>query len=189
MNNGGLLVTFISITSFLMRTPVLILRLSVVCLILSFPSEGKDPGTRPLNTIALNLYGDASVLSIRYERLFPVSNWIFITGNTGIGFDEPTLGYTMGYNTPPDQYMVTFPHQVTCNIGGGRHFFEFGLGGSFLFQESDTQYFLYPVAGYRMQPLRSDRLNIRLFGVVPFSGTGDEKMIINPVGVSIGFCF
>jgi hypothetical protein len=185
---GGLFITSIIPDTILMRMSVLIWFSAVSCMIITSHCPGQDPD-RPLNNISLNLNGDASLLSIHYERLILINHRIFFTGNTGIGFDEPTLGYSMGYNSPPDQYLITFPHHISCNFGRGRHFFEVGAGGSYLWTKKDRQYFLYPVAGYRMQPMRSERVNLRIYCAIPVMNTGNEKTIFNPVGVSIGICF
>lgn len=144
---------------------------------------------RPLNNAAINICGDASVLSLHYERLLRLNSHLFLSGKLGVGFDEPTLRYLFGYMTSPDNYLVTIPHHLTGNLGQGRHFFEFGLGGSLVLEGSGHQYLFYPVAGYRLQPLKTNRIHLRIYGTLPVSGNKDLRDRFTPWGTSIGISF
>ncbi len=144
---------------------------------------------RPLNNAAINICGDASILSLHYERLFVLNPNLLLAGKLGIGFDEPTIKYLFGYTTPPNDYFIALPHHLTCNLGKGRHFFEFGLGGSLVWEGSSRDYCLYPVAGYRLQPMKTNKLHIRFYGALPISGNEEVNAQFTPLGLSLGICF
>lgn len=148
-----------------------------------------DSGERPLNNAAVNICGDVAVLSLQYERLLFLNPHLFLAGKLGIGFDEPTLKYLFGYMTPPDNYLITIPHHLTGNLGRGRHFLELGIGGSLILERSGNQYLFYPVAGYRLQPLKTNRIHFRLYASLPFSGNKDLTDQFTPWGSSIGISF
>ena len=81
---------------------------------------------RPLNSINLNLLGDASLISINYERQFLVSPAFILSSKLGLGYNFEFIIFGN-----PEHYL-TIPHHITGNIGKGRHFFEFGLGGTII---------------------------------------------------------
>jgi hypothetical protein len=147
------------------------------------------PERRPLNNMAVNICGDASILSLHYERLLFLNPNLFIAGKLGIGLDEPTIRHLFGYMSPPENYFITMPHHLTLNLGKKRHFFEFGLGGSLILQGSGDHYVFYPVAGYRLQPLKTNRIYLRFYGTQPISGNEDIKDQFTPWGSSIGISF
>jgi len=147
------------------------------------------PERRPLNNMAVNICGDASILSLHYERLLFLNPNLFIAGKLGIGLDETTIRYLFGYMSPPENYFITMPHHLTLNLGKKRHFFELGLGGSLIWEGSNRNYCLYPVTGFRLQPMKMNNLNIRFYGVFPFSGNEDIKGHFTPLGLSLGICF
>lgn len=144
---------------------------------------------RPLNNVAVNICGDASLISFHYERIFLVNPNLFLAGKLGVGFDEPTIRYLLGYSTPPENYFITIPHHITCNFGKRKHFFEIGLGGSLVWEASTRNYLLYPVVGYRLQPLKTNAVNLRIYGTLPFSGNEEVKANFTPLGLSLGICF
>ena len=154
------------------------------------PAQNKEYSSdfRPLNIITVNLCGDASLISLYYERLFLINPTIFLTGKLGIGLNEATLQYIFGYKHSLEVYFITIPHHITCNFGKGIHFFETGMGGSMIYRNTDQNYFLYPIIGYRIQPLKSDRVNFRIFGIIPFSGYDHEEICFSPLGLSLGIC-
>ena len=144
---------------------------------------------RPTNDINLNLLGDASFFSDNYERLFLINpDRFFITGDLGFGYTEEFHLCIFGPCSSPVSD-ITIPHRITGNLGWKRNFFEFGLGGTLISTTTPAHYFLYPIVGYRLQPLKSDRVNFRIFAEYPLPGFRSEYLIFIPVGWSVGYCF
>jgi hypothetical protein len=144
---------------------------------------------RPINNFNLNLLGDASIISINYERQFIVSPIFILSSKLGLGYNEEFQLCIFGpCSSPPEKYL-TMPHHITGNFGKGRHFFEFGLGGTIINGNTTQPYLLYPIVGYRIMPLRSDKLNFRMFGLIPFSGLETDDILFIPFGYSFGISF
>jgi len=114
--------------------------------------------SRPRNNFYGNIFGDASALSVNYERLVVIGPNLFLAGKVGLGvrFEEllPFALYTYS----------TFPFHVTANLGRRTHFFEMGTG---LTTEAggptpkDAGYdptHEYVIVGYRFQPIKADHL-------------------------------
>jgi hypothetical protein len=149
-----------------------------------------------LNNLSVSLCGDASILSFHYERLRFIGPSVFLTGDLGIGFNQATLRYLFGYPCSPEYYFISLPHHITTNVGKRIHFFEFGIGGSLIFLDTehdyfstvitDRNYFIYPVFGYRIQPLQSNRMHFRIYGIIPFSGYDHGEIHFSPLGISLG---
>lgn len=151
------------------------------------PIEPVD--SRPLNSIYINLLGDASLISINYERLYLVSPTSILSSKLGLGYNEKFQLCLYGPCSPPDKYL-TIPHHITGNLGKGRHFFEFGLGGTIMIGNTNHPYLLYPIVGYRILSLRSDKMNFRVFVQFPFSGKLDtHNILFIPFGLSFGISF
>jgi len=151
--------------------------------------KSANPEKRPLNNAAINICGDVSILSLQYERLLFLNPHLCLAGKLGIGFDEPTLRYLFGYLSPPDDYLITIPHHLTGDLGQGRHFFEFGLGGSLVLERTSRQYLFYPLAGYRLQPLKTNRIHLKIYASLPVSGNKDLRDRFTPWGSSLGISF
>jgi hypothetical protein len=148
---------------------------------------------RPLNSISLNLLGDASKLSINYEKQFLVGESFILTTKFGLGYNHEFRICLFGPCSSPLKYYLTIPHHFTANLGKRRSFFEFGLGGTILYGETSQPYILYPIIGYRFLPLQSNKFNFRLYFQPPIQeiegefGHPDIGWI--PVGISIGSSF
>jgi hypothetical protein len=152
------------------------------------PAQGQAYRSRPVHNLALNFLGDISLVSIHYENVLEFSPTFFLTGKLGVGYNsdlDPT-GF-MGYEVV--ETFTTIPHHLTLNVGQRIHFFEFGLGGTFLLGEFCQGYDLYPIVGYRIYPLRTNRFNFRVFLLYPLTGLGWDIGVVSPVGLSTGFCF
>lgn len=141
---------------------------------------------RPINGISLSLLGDASIISFHYERLFLIRNNFFITGKLGLGYIEEFQLCLFGSCSTPEKYL-TIPHHITGNIGRGKNFFEFGLGGTIINGNTSQHYLLYPIVGYRLQPKRSNKFNLRIFAEFPVSRV--EDILFVPFGLSMGIYF
>jgi hypothetical protein len=140
--------------------------------------------SRPRNNIYLNLLGDASIISINYERLFVSTPSTFLSGKLGIGYNEEFQLCIFGpCSSPPDKYL-TIPHHFTCNYGlrESIHFLEFGFGGTLI---NGNEYYLDLIIGYRIQPKNSNKLNFRIFVSIRLRDGGGDILYI-PGGLSIG---
>jgi hypothetical protein len=145
--------------------------------------------TRSKNNINVNLFGDASAISINYERLFLISSHCFITGKIGIGYNEEFKLTIWGPTSPPEKYL-TLPFHITGNLGKGRHFFEFGLGETIINGKTNQHFWFYPIVGYRLQPLRSKKANFRFACSIPFYNSNkSETIIFIPIGFNVGISF
>ncbi len=144
---------------------------------------------RPINNINLNLLGDASIISVNYERQIIVSSIFILSSKLGLGYNEEFQICIWGPCSTPSEKYLTIPHHITGNIGKGKHFFEFGLGGTIINGNTTQPYLLYPIFGYRILPLNSNKLNFRIFGQIPFSGTETEDILFIPFGLSLGVSF
>ena len=141
---------------------------------------------RPVNGIVINLLGDASMISVNYERLLLIRETFFIAGDLGLGYNEEFELNIFGSYSAPDKYL-TIPHRITGNVGRGQHFFEFGLGGTVITGNTNQNYLFYPILGYRLQPIKSNRFNFRVFGEFPFPRVKD--IVFTPFGLSLGLYF
>jgi hypothetical protein len=177
--------------------------LQIVLTLLSIRSFAQDSTEfnigRPRNSVHLNFLGNASILSLNFERLYLINTTTFLSFNLGVGYNKNNvLGntlYFMGTTPPPLERVLTIPHSITLNIGKRKHFFEGGLGGSTFLGNSNSNYFLFPIIGYRRQPLESALFNFRVFLNIPLNG-GDElngwdesSFLFSPLGLSVGLCF
>ena len=109
----------------------------------------KQSSTRPLNNINLNLLGDGALLAINYERLFVVKSNVMLSAKVGYGYYQEIC---FVFCKDLVEYR-TIPLHLTANIGTGSHFLEVGLGGNITVGYSNHN--IYPIIGYRLQPLRT----------------------------------
>lgn len=159
--------------------------------------------SRPVDNVNVNLLGgDGSLISINYEHIYIVKNNFFLSGKGGLGYNREfqlniCIWGPCEPPPPPEQY-VTIPHHITGNLGKKRHFLEFGLGGTIVFGNTYQHYYLYPLLGYRIQPLHSDKHNFRIFGSLPIWGLAStpwgpykegSTIMFLPFGLSMGICF
>lgn len=172
-----------------MKKLVLTIILVISTTILSAQKNSDSTKTRPINNININLLGDASLISLNYERLFFIRPIFMLTGKLGLGYNEEFQVCIWGPCTTPNKYL-TIPLHITGNVGKGRHFFEFGIGGTRIIGHTNQPYYIYPLIGYRLNPLKKNRVNFRIVGQIPFSGVlYTDDILFVPVGFSLGFCF
>jgi len=165
-------------------------RIGAILLVLSLAlpeiQAGSNPFLRPINNVNLSLFGDASILSLNYERFFVNNRKFFLAGRIGVGYSE-------SQGLPAENTsLVGFPLHLTGNYGERKHYFEFGLGSTLLFygKMDYWDFALYPVVGYRFQPYKKDKFSFRLFASYPLTDKIDIKNYwFFPIGVSVGFCF
>jgi hypothetical protein len=158
--------------------------------ILSFAQNQIETGkTRPLNIISLNFLGDASLISFNYERLFLVNPSLILSSKLGIGINEEFQFCFFGPCTSSPDKFLTIPHHITGNVGKGKHLFEFGFGGTIIKGDTTQPYLVYPIVGYRILPLKSNKINFRIFGQIPFPGIETDKILFIPFGLNFGVSF
>lgn len=145
-----------------------------------------DSIPRPSNYMVLGLLGEASIISLNYERIIGINEKMFVSAKIGVGLSERNTDL-FGSGA----YIVAgFPHHVTLNLGGPKAFFEVGMGGSYLSGSLDgslESYFLYPVIGVRSLSAQINRASFRFF--VHFPVAGFEDIYYIPLGLSFGFGF
>jgi hypothetical protein len=105
----------------------------------------------------------------------------------GLGFNEE-FQICLESCSSPEKY-TTVPHHITANFGRGRGFFELGCGGTFVSGNTNQHYIFYPIFGYRLLPLTSNKMNFRFFGELPFSGIETDDVFFFPFGISFGWGF
>ena len=138
--------------------------------------------------INVNLLGNASIASISYERNYIVKEKLTVAGSLGLGFNTEYRFCFGGCSSPSNKYL-TIPHFITGNLGKKKEFFEFGVGGTFLFGKGDIQYLPFPIIGYRLQSLQHNNSYFRFMLSVPFYGWGKTEVFFSPVGISMGKSF
>ena len=85
---------------------------------------------------------------------------------------------------------MIIPHHITGNLGKGKHLFEFGVGASIILGNTNQNYLLYPIVGYRIHPLKSNKLNFRVNLSIPYTAIGyTEDIMFSPFGLSAGIIF
>lgn len=183
-----------------MKKIILITFLLIAKVILFAQNHKELTDTRPLNSVNVNLLGDASMISVNYERQFLVSPAFILTSKIGLGYNEEFQICVFGPCPPPDTYFI-IPHHITGNLGKGKHLLEFGLGGTIINGNttcnrcSPQPYLLYPIVGYRILPLKSDKFNFRIFGQIPLNANWDggsvtsSGIFFSPFGLNFGISF
>ena len=144
---------------------------------------------RPVNSIYINLLGDASIISINYERILSIDAPVIFTSKLGLGFNERLDFRWSGAPSEPPVYLLTIPYHITGNLGKGRHLFEIGMGGTIIIGNTNYPYLSYPIVGYRILPLRSNKINFRIYVQIPFSGLDPGDVLFIPFGFSLGRSF
>ncbi|MBT34180.1 MAG: hypothetical protein CMO01_31335 [Thalassobius sp.] len=177
----------------LMRMLILVALQLTVSVALFAQDDDELIDERPLNSISLNLLGDASLISINYERQFIINPSFILSSKLGAGFNKEfqlNLCFSGSCPNPPSpDTFFTIPHHITGNIGKERHFFEFGLGGTNIVGNTSQPYLFYPIIGYRLLPEEADNINFRIFLQIPFSGLDTDKIVFSPLGLNFGISF
>ena len=139
---------------------------------------------RPLNSINFSVLGNGSKVAFYYEHMFRINPWFFISGAFGFGYSEEENLFYIGTQPPPHKY-TTLSHFVSANMGKNRCFVEFGIAGNLF----PGEYMFIPMGGFRLQPLRTGKLNLRVYGSYPIGGVRSVDILFIPVGLSAGLCF
>lgn len=140
----------------------------------------------PKNNIGINIFGEASLVSVNFERNIILESHHFFNIGIGIGRNEEITLFQKR------KKYTTFPHHLTYSLGNKKHFFEIGVGGTGLIANSErfASYYVYPVVGYRFQSIQKGRLFFRAYIAPLFQTNNKETNILEiPAGVSMGITF
>jgi len=170
-----------------MKKIILILTLILAIANTVFAQKSEVIVVRPLNSFNFNFRGDGSYWSVYYERLFMINNNMFIAGKAGLGYSYRLVNDY--YDGNQVETMMTIPHHATLNIGKGKHFAEFGFGGTITDFNKKDSYITYPIVGYRIQPLLGEKYNFRIYGSFPVYGWIPADVSFYSFGMSLGICF
>lgn len=105
-----------------------------------------------------------------------------LSGKVGYGYSQEFCVLCNGID------YRTIPLHLTANFGTGSHFLEVGLGGTVTIGYSNHN--IYPIIGYRLQPLRTGGVNLRVFAHWPIKETFNNFDMrtthFPPLGLSFG---
>ncbi len=144
-----------------MRKIVLSALLLITAAFVFAQDEQVELESRPVNNINLSVLGDVSLFGVNYERIFFLRPHFALTGRVGTGI---FMDLHLFSSDPADKY-IAFPHHFSVLLGQGRHFFELGVGATFLAgytKNASTKYHPYPIFAYRLLPLRTQKVNLKL---------------------------
>lgn len=143
---------------------------------------------RPSNSISINLLVDASLISLNYERLLTIGQSVLYTGKIGLGYNEE-FNLCLYSSCGTSRSYLTVPHHFSALFGKSRHFLELGLGGTIILGDTTQPYFLYPIVGFRFLPLKSNKVNYRIYGQWPILMDETDDILFVPIGISLGISF
>jgi hypothetical protein len=160
-------------------------------------SENSSSKNKLRNNILIGFFGDASMFSLNYERMFRINNIIYFSGKIGIGRNEAPQAQ-LSYNpaTPILTSCITFPLHCTFNLNVAHHrkrkaFLELGLGVTIMAERDQQNYLTYPIVGMRAYPFNRFKLNYRLYSHLPYVIVNYDDFDGNfvPFGFSLGYSF
>lgn len=138
--------------------------------------------------ISANLAGDASILSVGFDKLFFLKPALTISAKVGLGFNQEFQIFSS--ESTPSYFIL--PHHVTCNFGKNRSFLELGVGAAWVTSNRDNYYPVYPILGYRYHPFKNPGFSFRVWVYSPLGKKNflnwDVIMLI-PYGLSFGIAF
>ncbi len=136
--------------------------------------------------ISANLGGDASIMSLGFEKLFFLKSGPVLAAKVGFGFNQE---FNIFDSEDPINFF-TLPHSFSVNLGNGkRSFGEFGIGGSWVTDNTVHYYFVYPMIGFRYHPFKNPGFSFKAWAFWPFGQIDkveDVDVMIVPLGLSFG---
>ena len=158
---------------------------------ISLKCQSTDESTihRPENNFKLCIGGNASLISLSYEKLEPLSKSVMLAIAGGIGYNKEFRLCLFGPCTEPLQKYITFPHSVTLNWGSRRSHLEFGLGGAIITGKTNHHYLLCPSIGYRHHPLKPNKIGFQVLGSYPLTNPESADFMFIPIGINVGVAF
>ncbi|MCU0461386.1 MAG: hypothetical protein MUF36_05140 [Bacteroidales bacterium] len=142
---------------------------------------------KPKNCVTVSLLGDGSNVSLNYERLLPLNNYLFISGRLGAGYGRQL---TLNSDSVAMPIYLAIPAHVTLNAGKGRHYAEIGMGNTLTIGNVQPHYLYYLIFGYKFYPLMRYNFSIRIFGNLLLNNNDNFRDIyFVPFGLSLGYTF
>jgi hypothetical protein len=136
--------------------------------------------------ISANFGGDASIMSLGFEKLFFLKSGPVLAGKIGFGFNQEFQLFT---SEDPTNFF-TLPHSFSVNLGNGkRSYGEMGIGGSWLTDNTQHYYFVYPMIGFRYHPFKNPGFSFKAWAFWPFGQMDkveETDVWISPLGLSFG---
>jgi hypothetical protein len=157
-----------------------------------FSQDIKFFNHRPTKNLHITVAGEGGLLSFNQEKLRLISFKSILVTKIGLGvsidssFTEPMHGY------------MTIPASLSLCIGERKHLFEMGMSATVFLRINDPVYefSVSPIVGYRYQPLKENKLVIRIYAAFPYSldfstyyKLKETRALLVPLGISIGKCF
>jgi hypothetical protein len=169
-----------------MKKIILIMVLTLQLAGLRAQETAVPPEYRPDFIISANIAGDASLLTLGFEKLFFVKPKLTLAGKLAFGYNQD---FQLFSSAPPTNYFI-LPHSFTLNLGEGkRSFGELGIGGAWITSNSENYYLFYPILGYRYHPFKNPGFSFRAWIYYPFGQSNtldDSDLLIAPFGLSFG---
>jgi hypothetical protein len=168
-----------------LKGPLLILFFAFTMVVSAAQDVDIAKKQRPGFNISLNMMGDASLISLGFEKLFFVEPNLALAAKVGFGWNQE---FQLFSSESLNNYFI-LPHHFTANIGKGRSFVELGLGAALVTDNREYYYVVYPMAGYRYHPFKNPGLSFRAWMYYPFAQKNfldGEVIMLIPVGVSVG---
>ena len=134
------------------------------------------------NNIDITLGGTGLFTSINYNRIVMVKSNYFINAAVGIGVF-------------PLVSAITFPHQITYNLGSKNSFIELGVGGTYMNSQSTIEgvnktfssYHLSPIVGWRKHFKKPFLFRVYANPLTNILGKHDSTIAY--LGISLGYRF
>ena len=147
---------------------------------------------RPIKNIFVGIGGDGGIGSINQEKLRLMSFDLLMIQKIGLGYSK------QWYNDSVYGNFISIPVNLTFAIGKRNHMFELGVGSTIFLNLKDPTYqvCLYPIFGYRIQPLKSKKVFFRMCIIIPTTLSSESyftikntNTIFTPVSIGIGRSF
>jgi hypothetical protein len=156
-----------------------------------FSQEIKFFNQRPKRNLFLSIAGEGGLASINYEKIHLRSFKLMIVSRLGFGFSQDSSFKN------PQNYYVSMPGNISFCFGKRRLLFDVGFGATIFLNINKPfyEFCYYPTVGYRFQPLKANKIYLKLFVSFPpnlssnnFSIVGSEVLFV-PIGINIGKSF
>lgn len=168
----------------MLLTLIILVSSSLTCL-----NAGDTSFYRPENNFNLSLGGNASLISLSYENLTPLSDNRMLALAGGIGYNKELRLCLFGPCSDSPKRFITFPHSLTLNWGHRRSYLEFGIGGTIITGKTKQHYLLYPKIGYRHHPLKPNKFGFQILGSYPLYNLESVDFMFSPIGITVGIAY
>lgn len=169
-----------------MKKPICLI-LALVSVAATYAQEADSVQVkRPDFNISVNFGGDASFMSLGFEKLFFLKSGPVLAGKIGFGFNQE---FNLFDSSDPINFFI-LPHSFTVNLGNEkRSLGEIGIGGSWVTDNTVHYYFIYPIIGYRYHPFKNPGFSFKIWAFYPFGQIDkfeETDVMIVPLGLSFG---